>query len=139
DVGGVAPAGARRGGARVSRLVRAVPVRQREGAVLRGPAGAGSGAGARQPWGVHLRGDELLPAHGGQGAAAAALGAGAARGGLHGIAAGRADDGCVFTRGGGAAGEGDAVRPVAGVDQPRGILGEADALVLGRLLGAQGP
>ena len=30
------------------------------------------------------------------------------------------------------------LRPAAGVDQPRGLLGKADALVLGRLLGARG-
>ena len=30
------------------------------------------------------------------------------------------------------------VRPAAGIDQPRGLFREADALVLGRLLGAEG-
>ncbi len=47
----------------VSRLVRALSVSRREGALLCRCQGRGPGAGKRQPWAAHLPGDGVLPTH----------------------------------------------------------------------------
>ena len=128
---GAAAARARGGGPRVHRVVRALPVPERQGAVLRGCARGGPGARARQRGRVHLPGGGVLPLHRRPRADRAPVAARARRRGLSGLAAASAPHAGVPGRR-----PPGVLRPAAAVDQPRRLLGQADALLLGRSHGA---
>ena len=74
-------------------VVREVPVRQRQGAVLRRRARGDAGAGERQPRRIHLPGGRVLPAHPRQGRAGEDVAARGEGGRVHGFAPPRKDDG----------------------------------------------
>jgi hypothetical protein len=118
---------------RVSALVRAASIRQRQDPVLCRPARRRPGPGKRQRRRIHLSRCRDLSLH----------------------ARSRADRGDVAARAGGRAlprhlaalrahrcqsraGQAHLLRSAAGIDQPRGVFGKADAFVLGRLLGIEG-
>ena len=134
DLGSAAAPRARGRRGRLPALVRAVSVRQRQGAVLRRRARRRSGARKRQPRRVHLPGRRGLSLHARSRAAGSDVAARRSGGALHGIACGSPSAPTPRTGARAAC----VLRPAAGVDQPRRLFGQADALVLGRLLGAEG-
>ena len=112
-------------------LVRAVPVRQRQGAVLRRRSRRRSGAGERQPRRVDLSRRRDLPLHARPRVAASRCGR-TCSGAVQYMDELRASERTEAEP----RDEPGVLRPDARVDQPRRLFGQADAFVLGRFLGA---
>ena len=133
DLGGPPAAGPPGGRARLHRVVREVPGCRRPGALLRGPARRGRRPRKRQPRRASLSHRGTLALHAGRGFPAEGLSARRGRRRVHRRPPAETADGGVSR-----AREAAVLRPPSRVDQPRGVLGQARALLLGRLLGAQG-
>ena len=115
------------------RVVRAVSVPERQGAVLRRRARRRPGARERQPRRAHLSRRRVLPLHAATARSSRECGRTSPRAvRVHGHAARAAADTGRTRRRRSARVHG----LLPAVDQPRGLLGQADALVLGRFLGA---
>ncbi len=133
-IGGIAAASrSRQRRRRLPALVRAAPVRQRQGSLLRRRARGRSRAGARQRRAADLPRRRGLPLHQ---RSSAPRGDVAARGGGRALSRGAAA--IRAHRRQSDPGHPGLLRAAAGVDQSRRLLGQAHALVLGRLLGAEG-
>ena len=131
DVVGAAAPRPRRRRARLPALVRVVPVRERQGAVLRDRTRRRPGARARQRRRVRLRGRRPLAVHARRRAGALPCGRTCAVRSSTWTRCGRSER----TPANLAARSPRLLRPDAAVDQPRGLLRQARLLVLGRLLG----
>ena len=130
-LGGSPSARPRRRGAGLRRVVRRLPVPLGEGALLRRPPGRRPGAGARQRRRAALRGRRGFPLHRRPRLRPPALAARRGGGQVPRVPTRRADHRRVP-----GAGQAPLLRPAPRVDQPRGLLGPAGPLLLGRFLGA---
>ncbi len=133
DLGGPPAAGPRLRGPRLSEMVRAVPVRRRESAVLRGPPRRGPGPRERQPRRAPLSGRRVLPVHEGPENHRGGLAAPRQGGRLHRHAAGEAAHPGVL-----GARQADLLRTPPRVDQPRGLLVAARCTRTGTTSGRSG-
>ncbi|MBK6899979.1 MAG: discoidin domain-containing protein [bacterium] len=128
---GLGPAadGPDRAGRRLPGVVRAAPVPRRQDPLRGGPPRRRPGARARQQRRVHLPGRRGLAPHRRPRAAAADVAARRRRRRLPGRPAPPAPHRRVANTG-----QARVLRPAAALDQPRGLLRQAHALLLGRLL-----